>query len=34
MCLLIGLDSLDIASVRAGGMPKKEDYANKIMLIT
>lgn len=34
MCLIIGLDSLDIASVRAGGMPKKEDYANKIMLIT
>jgi hypothetical protein len=34
MCLIIGLDSLDLASVRAGGMSKKEDYANKIMLVT
>ena len=34
MCLIIGLDSLDFASVRAGGIPKKEDYANKIMLVT
>jgi uncharacterized membrane protein len=33
-CLIIGLDSLDIASLRAGGMSKKEDYANKIMLVT
>lgn len=32
--MFTGLDSLDIASLRAGGMPKKEDYANKIMLIT
>ena len=32
--MFTGLDSLDIASLRVGGMSKKEDYANKIMLIT